>query len=78
MESNQVTSSETSQDGREHPANDEMQHHWGHSPQSAHNKFRIVDHSDDHSTFYIFDQTISPKNMDHTISLLMHHGERLG
>ena len=56
--------------------------HWGHSPQPgatyylqkmSHNIFGIVDHSDEHSMFYIFDKTVGPENTDHTISLLMHY-----
>ncbi len=33
----------------------------------------IVDHSDDHSTIYVFDETIGPKNTDHTISLILQY-----
>ena len=62
--------------------------HWSHSPQPgatyylqkmSHDIFGIVDHSNDQSTLYIFDETVGPKNTDHTISLLMRYmnGERL-
>ena len=54
--------------------------YWGHSPQPgatyylqklSHDIFAIVNHSDEHSTIYIFDETAGLKNTDHTISLLM-------
>ena len=54
--------------------------YWGKSPQPgatyylkkmSHDIFGIVDHSDNHSTLYIFDERSGPKNTDHTISLLM-------
>ena len=56
--------------------------YWGHSPQPgatyylqklSHDIFRIVNHSDEHSTLYIFDETVGPTNTDHTISLLMQY-----
>ena len=56
--------------------------YWGHSPQTgatyylqklSHDIFRIVNHSDEHSTLYILDETVSLKNTDHTISLLMQY-----
>ena len=56
--------------------------YWGHSPQPgatyylqklSHDIFGIVNHSDEHSTLYIFDETVGPKNTDHTISLLMQY-----
>ena len=46
----------------------------------SHDVFGIVDHFDEHSTLYIFDETVGPKNTNHTVSLLMHymnHGERV-
>ena len=39
----------------------------------SHDIFGIVDHSDNHSTIYILDETLGPKNTDHTISLLMQY-----
>ena len=51
--------------------------YWGKSPQPgatyylqklSHDVFGIVDHSDNHSTLYFFDETVGPKNTDHTIS----------
>ena len=54
--------------------------YWGLSPQPgstyylqklSHDIFGIVDHREDHSTLYIFNETVGPKNTDHTISLLM-------
>lgn len=36
----------------------------------SHNIFGIVDHSDDKSVVYVFDEHIGPKNTDHTISFL--------
>ena len=54
--------------------------YWGLSPQPgstyylqklSHDIFGVVDHREDHSMLYIFDETIGPKNTDHTISLLM-------
>ena len=32
--------------------------------------FGIVDHRNNHSTMYVFDETVGPKNTDHTISFL--------
>ena len=49
--------------------------HWGLSPQPgatyylqkmSHDIFGIVNHSDEHSTLYIFDETVGPKNTDHS------------
>ena len=54
--------------------------YWGLSPQPgstyylqklSHDIFGIVDHREGNSSLYIFDETIGPKNTDHTISLLM-------
>ena len=39
----------------------------------SHNIFRIVDHRENHSILYIFDETVEPKNIDHTTSLLMEY-----
>jgi len=56
--------------------------YWGQSPQPgstyylqklSHDIFGIVDHRDNHSTIYIFDETVGPKNTDHTISLLTYY-----
>ena len=35
-----------------------------------------MDHSDEQSTLYIFDEMVGPKNTDHTVSLLMHYMNR--
>ena len=37
----------------------------------SHDIFGIVDHRENQSMLYIFDETVGPKNTDHTISLLM-------
>ena len=56
--------------------------YWGFSPQPgstyylqklSHDIFGIVDHRNNHSTIYVFDETVGPKNTDHTISLLTHY-----
>lgn len=48
--------------------------YWGHSQQPgatyylqkmSHDIFGIVDHSDNHSTLYIFDERSGPKSTDH-------------
>jgi len=58
---------------------------WGHSPQPgathylqkmSHDIFGIVDHSDEHSMLYIFDETVGPKSTD-LLMEYMNHGERL-
>ena len=41
----------------------------------SHDVFGIVDHRQDKSTIYLFDERIGPKNTDHTISLMMHYWE---
>ena len=54
--------------------------YWGLSPQPgstyyfqklSHDILGIVDHRENQSMLYIFDETVGPKNTDHTISLLM-------
>ena len=56
--------------------------HWGQSPQPgstyylqklSHDVFGVVDHRDNRSTIYIFDETVGPRNTDHTMSLLTHY-----
>ena len=56
--------------------------YWGFSPQTgityylqklSHDVFSIVDHQNNHSTIYVFDETVGPKNTDHTISFLTHY-----
>ena len=56
--------------------------YWGFSPQPgstyylqklSNDVFGIVDHRSSHSTIYVFDETVGPKNTDHTISLLTHY-----
>jgi len=53
--------------------------YWGQSPQPgstyylqklSNDIFGIVNHCHGHSTIYIFDETVGPKNTDHTTSLL--------
>lgn len=55
--------------------------HWGYSPQPAstyymmklsHEILGIVNHSTGLSTIYLFDERLSPKNTDHTLSYLTH------
>jgi hypothetical protein len=55
--------------------------YWGQSPQPGstyylqkllHDIFGVVDHREGHSTIYIFDETVGPKNTDHTMSLMTH------
>ena len=56
--------------------------YWGFSPQPgstyylqklSHDVFSIVDHRNNNSTIYVFDETVGPKNTDHTISFLTHY-----
>ena len=53
--------------------------HWGRTAQPgqtyyfqkiSHDIFGIVDHRTDQNSIYLFDETIGPKNTDHTISFL--------
>ena len=55
---------------------------WGRSEQPgstyylqkvSHDILGIVDHSEDKSTVYLFDERIGPKNTDHTVSFLTHY-----
>ena len=55
---------------------------WGYSPQPgstyylqklSHDLLGIVNHSDDSSAVYIFDERSGPKNTDHTVSYLTHY-----
>ena len=52
--------------------------HWGHSPQPGStyylqklsiDLFGLVDHRDESAHMYLFDETIGPKNTEHTKSL---------
>ena len=38
-----------------------------------HDLFGIVNHADDSSAVYLFDETVGPKNTDHTLSFLTHY-----
>lgn len=53
--------------------------HWGRTAQPgqtyyfqkiSHDIFGIVDHRTDQNSIYLFDETVGPKNTDHTISFL--------
>lgn len=55
--------------------------HWGFSPQPAstyymqklaHDILGIVNHSTGQSTIYLFDERLSPKSTDHTLSHMAH------
>ena len=61
--------------------------YWGHSPQPgstyylqklSNDLFGIVDHKDNTSQVYVFDETIGPKNADHTFSYLIHYIKESG
>ena len=43
----------------------------------SHDIFGIVDHSNDNSVVYLFDERIGPKNTDHTLSFLTHFWNQL-
>ena len=43
----------------------------------SHDIFGIVDHSNDSSVMYLFDEHIGPKNTDHTLSFLTHYWNQL-
>ena len=56
--------------------------HWGFSPQPgstdylqklSHNLLGIVNHSDETSAVYIFDERTGPKTTDHTVSYITHY-----
>ena len=56
--------------------------YWGYSPQPgstyylqklSHDILGIVDHSNGQTHLYIFDETVGPKNTDHTVSYLHHY-----
>ena len=56
--------------------------YWGESPQLGstyyfqklnHNVFGIVNHATNKAAVYLFDERISPKNTDHTVSYLTHY-----
>ena len=56
--------------------------HWGYSPQPgstyylqklSHDIFGIVDHREKKSVVYTLDETVGPKNADHTVSYLAHY-----
>lgn len=58
--------------------------HWGHSPQPGStyylqklsiDLFGLVDHRDESAHMYLFDETIGPKNTEHTLSYLCHYIE---
>ena len=38
-----------------------------------HNLFGIVNHANNTSAVYLFDETVGPKNTDHTLSFLLHY-----
>lgn len=56
--------------------------YWGMSDQPGstyylqkmnHDLFGIVNHADNSSAIYLFDETVGPKNTDHTLSFLTHY-----
>ena len=56
--------------------------YWGNSPQPGStyylqklsvDLFGIVDHKDDSAHMYLFDETLGPKNTEHTLSYLCHY-----
>lgn len=56
--------------------------YWGMSDQPGstyhlqkmnHDLFGIVNHADDSSAIYLFNETVGPKNTDHTLSFLTHY-----
>ena len=61
--------------------------YWGCSPQPGstyycqklfHDIYGIVDHPDQTCMIYIFDETAGPKNVDHSVSYLIHYIENSG
>jgi len=38
-----------------------------------HDLFNIVNHADNSSAVYLFDETVGPKNTDHMLSFLTHY-----